>query len=123
MVRRLATSLMLLACLFGIVRPALACASSANCCQFGCTEQTQLGSGSAALEGCCVTQAAAGALPSSSPPARYALDAGAGGTAAVIASAEDFQILPRHEIGAARLAIRVATDQSFTYLLTARLRL
>jgi len=122
-VRRLGASLMLLACLLGIVQPAFACALSADCCQSGCTEPKPPGSGGVALEGCCVTQAAVGAPASLSPQARHALDGGADGSAAVIASADDFQAVPQREIGAARLAIRVATDKSLTYLLTARLRL
>jgi hypothetical protein len=114
---------MLLACLFGVVQPALACASSADCCQSDCTGQKQTHSGGAGLEDCCATQAVVVASFSLAPQPRQALDNVSSNSPAVVANADDFQAVSQRDTRAALPTISITTDQALTYLLTARLRL
>jgi hypothetical protein len=122
-VRRLTASLMLLACLFGMVQPALACVSRSDCCTSGCSARTQPGlAAAAALDDCCVIQAAVGASVSLAPQSRHGLNV-TGGSPAFIAPAADLQPRPPRNLAAPPLATGSPTDQSFTYLRTGRLRL
>lgn len=122
MVRRLAASLMLLACLLGIVQPALACVSRPDCCSSGCSTQAQPGLANAALDDCCGIQPAVGASVSLAPQPRHALNV-AGGSPTPAAPVVDLQPRPQQTILAPPSATRPPTDQSLTYLRTARLRL
>lgn len=121
MVRRLAASLMLLACLLGMVQPALACVSS-DCCTSGCSAQTQPGLPEAALDDCCAVQAAVGASVSLAPQSRHGLNV-TGGSPAFIAPAADLQPRSPRNLAVPALTTRFPTDQSLTYLRTGRLRL
>jgi len=120
-IRRLAASLMLLACLLGIVQPALACASSSDCCSSGCSGQMPTGSGLLGSEDCCAIQGAVGASVSLAPQYRQPLDV-AGGSPAFTTLAARLQPLST-ALPAARPGAASASDQSLTYLRTARLRL
>jgi hypothetical protein len=121
-VRRLAASLMLLACLLGIVQPALACASPSDCCSSGCSGQMPTGSGLLVSEDCCAIQGAVGASVSLAPQSRQPLDV-AGGSPALTTLAARLQPLPSRALPAPRPGAAPASDQSLTYLRTARLRL
>ena len=121
-VRRLAASLMLLACFLGIVQPALACVSRPDCCSSGCSTQAQPGLADAALDDCCAIQAAVGASVSLAPQPRHALGV-VGGSPTPVAPVVDLQLRPQRDIPARPSATRYPTDQSLTYLRTARLRL
>jgi hypothetical protein len=121
-VRRLIASIVLVACLLGIVQPAFACVSHSDCCLSDCDGQMPPGSGWDGKDDCCAIRAAVAACVSLAPPSRHTLD-GTGGSPAIIGSAADLQPVPPCETPVPRPAIGVATDLSLTYLLTARLRL
>jgi hypothetical protein len=120
--RRLGASLMLLACLLGMVQPALACVPRSDCCTSGCSARTQPGLAESALDDCCAIQAAVGASVSPAPHPRHGLNV-TGGSPAFIAPAADLQPRPPRNLGAPPLTTRSPTDQSLTYLRTGRLRL
>jgi hypothetical protein len=113
---------MLLACLLGIVEPALACVSPSDCCSSGCNGQPQPGSGGVRLEECCGLQATLGASLSIAPQTGQALNV-AGGSPAFIALAGPVLLVPTREKLTAQAATTFRSDQSLTYLRTARLRL
>lgn len=122
MVRRLAAASMVLACLLGTVQPAIACVSRSDCCPSGCSDQMACGSGWVEMAGCCTIQAPVGTSVSIAPQSRQALNV-AGGSPALVALAGPVRLVPTREIPAARGASTSLTDQSRTYLRTARLRL
>src|SRR5215472_15425926 len=113
---------MLLACIFGVLEPALACVSSSDCCPAGCSGQTQPGSGWVGIEACCAIQAPLGTSLSLAPQSRQAVNV-AGSSPALIALAGPVRLVPTHEIRATRAATTCSADHSLTYLHTARLRL
>ena len=119
---RLVAALMLLACLLGIAEPALACVSASHCCSSGCNGQPQPGSGGVRLEECCGLQATLGASLSIAPQTGQALNV-AGGSPAFIALAGPVLLVPTREKLTAQAATTFRSDQSLTYLRTARLRL
>ena len=121
-VRRLIASIVLVACLLGIIQPALACVSVSDCCISDCDGQMSPGSGRVRGDDCCATQAAAAARVSLAPQSRQTLDV-AGGSPAFIASSVDLQPVPPRAAPVPRPATGAATDQSLIYLRTARLRL
>ena len=125
MVRRLIASLVLVACLLGIVQPALACAESASrtdCCPAGAGEQTCRASASIEAYRCC----ALGVTVTSSVSAVRTRTAQghACASSAVVALPTVVplgQHMPALRTPAARVPDHV--DESLTYLRTARLRL
>ena len=129
MVRRLIASLVLVACLLGIVQPALACADGASrtdCCPAGSPagagEQTCRASPSIEAYRCC----ALGVTATSSVSAVRTRTAQghASASAAVVAPPTAValgQHIPALRTPAARVPDHV--DESLTYLRTARLRL
>jgi len=129
LVRRLIASLVLVACLLGIVQPALACANSASrtdCCPAGSPagagEQTCRASPSIEAYRCC----ALGVTVTSSVSAVRTRTAQghASASAAVVAPPTAValgQHIPALRTPAARVPDHV--DESLTYLRTARLRL
>ena len=122
MIRRLAASLLVLVCLFGAVQPALACVSPSDCCPAGCSGLTQPAADWIGMSDCCALQAPIGASVSLAPQTRHALNV-AGGSPAFTAPAGPLQLVATREIGAARAETASRTNQSLTYLRTARLRL
>jgi hypothetical protein len=121
-VRRLIASIVLVACLLGIVQPAFACVSPSDCCLSDCDGQLPPGSGRVGRDDCCAIRAAVAGWVSLAPQSRQTLDVG-GGSPAFIALAADLQPEPPCKTPVPRPAIGAATDQSLTYLRTARLRL
>ena len=121
-VRRLIASIVLVACLLGIVQPAFACVAPSDCCLSDCAGQVPPGSGWAGKDDCCAIRAAVAGWVSLAPQSRHTLE-GAGGSSAFIASAVDLQPVPPRATPVPRPATGAATDQSLTYLRTARLRL
>jgi hypothetical protein len=121
-VRRLIASIVLVACLLGIVQPAFACVSPPDCCLSDCAGRMPPGSGWVGRDDCCAIRAAVAAWVSLAPQSRQPLDV-AGGSPAFIALAADLQPVPPRETPVPRPATGAATDQSLTYLRTARLRL
>ena len=121
-VRRLIASIVLVACLLGIVQPAFACVSPSNCCLSDCDGQMPPGSGWDGKDDCCAIRAAVTASVSLAPQLRQKLD-GAGGSPASITVAADPQPAPPRETPVPRPSTGAAIDQSLTYLHTARLRL
>jgi hypothetical protein len=120
--RRLIASIVLVACLLGIVQPAFACVSPSDCCLLDCDGQISPGSGWDGKDDCCAIRAAVAAWVSLVPQPRQTLN-GAGGSPAYIPLAADLQPAPPRETPVPRPATGIASDQSLTYLRTARLRL
>ena len=128
-VRRLIASLVLVACLLGIVQPALACANSASrtdCCPAGSPagagERMRLASASIEAYRCCAPGVTV--TPSVSAVRTRTAQGHASGSPAVVALptvAPVGQHLPALRAPAARVPDHV--DESLTYLRTARLRL
>jgi len=127
--RRLIPSLVLVACLLGIVQPALACANSASrtdCCPAGssegCGEQMRLASAWIEANGCCASRAAVtssesiAARPHHAPKRASGLPAAAA-LPAVIPVAQHSAVPTPPALTAYR------ANESQTYLRTARLRL
>ena len=123
MVRRLAVSLILLACILGVLEPAFACVSSSECCPDGCSGQTQQGSGWVEMAGCCAIQAPVAASFSIAPQSREALNVTGSSPALVTLADDPLRLVPTREIRTAQAASTSRSDQSLTYLRTARLRL
>ena len=121
-VRRLIASIVLVACLLGIVQPAFACVSPASCCLSECDGQRSPASGWVGTDACCAIGDAVVASVSLAPQSRQTIDV-AGSSPAFIVLPADLQLVPPRETTVPRLATGAATDQSLTYLLTARLRL
>ena len=129
MIRRLIASLVLVACLLGIVQPALACANSASrtdCCPAGSPagagEQMRPASASIEAYGCCALRAAIS--PSVSAVRARTAQGHASGSPAVVALPTVVP-LGQHVPALRTPALRVPDhlDGSLTYLRTARLRL
>ena len=120
---RLIAVLMLLACLLGIVQPALACAPPSDCCSPGCAGQPLPGSGWVEMSRCCAIQAPVAASFSIAPQSRQALNV-TGGFPALITLADDpLRLVPTLDMRAGHAATTLRAGQSLTYLRTARLRL
>ena len=129
MIRRLIASLVLVACLLGIVQPALACANSASrtdCCPAGSPagagEQMRPASASIEAYGCCALRAAIS--PSVSAVRARTAQGHASGSPAVVALPTVVP-LEQHVPALRTPVLRVPdhVDGSLTYLRTARLRL
>jgi hypothetical protein len=128
-IRRLIASMVLVACLLGIVQPALAytnCASRTDCCPAGspagCAEQLCLASPCVQAGSCCALPAAS--TPSVSAVRPRTVQGHASGVSPAIALPTVVPIgqhLPELRMPAAQIPDHV--NQSLTYLLTARLRL
>lgn len=124
MVRRLITSLMLSACLLGMIQPAFACGPGTDCCAkgsaSGCIEQITVPAVSA--DDCCAAQPT---LAASS----WVVAQPRKSSAQAVTSPTLFG--PPADVPVAQSALRVASlflteyraDASLTYLHTARLRL
>ena len=121
-VRRLIASIVLVACLLGTVQPAFACVASSDCCRSDCAGQVQPGSGWVEKDDCCAIRATIAGWVSLAPQSRHTLQ-GAEGSAALITSTANLQPVTPRETPIPRPATGAATDQSLTYLRTARLRL
>ena len=122
MVRRLIASMVLVACLLGIVQPALAytnCASRTDCCPAGspagCAEQMCLAS--PCVQADASTPSVSAVRPRTAP--EYA--SGVSPAIALPTAAPIWQHLPEVRMRVAQIPDHV--NQSLTYLLTARLRL
>ncbi len=125
MVRRLITSLTVWICLLGLIQPALACASPADCCPKGSAGGIEQSSvpGANAVDGCCCVQQArasspwVAAQPLKAPDHRASPPASPG---------VEFDVLVSQR-AATQAALLVRADyrsnHSLTYLQTARLRL
>jgi hypothetical protein len=130
MVRRLFASLVVLACLLGILQPAIACAaacaSQTDCCPAGSParsgEQLHAPSFDAQVLSCCELRPAI-ATSVSAIDARNDQGHAAGSPAAIAPSALIRLGRPPHQLGAPAAQIPDYPDQSLTYLRTARLRL
>jgi hypothetical protein len=128
-VRRLIASMVLVACLLGIVQPALAytnCASRTDCCPAGspagCAEQLCLASPCVEAGSCCALRAAS--TPSVSAVRPRTASEHASGVSPAIAPPTVVPVgqhLPELRVPVVQIPDHV--NQSLTYLLTARLRL
>jgi hypothetical protein len=124
LVRRLITTLMLWACLLGVIQPTLACGPGTDCCPKGsastCAERTT--APAVAADSCCASRPALASYPSVVAQPRKSLDRAAGFPSLLTAPAA---------VPIARSVLQVAPlahadyrgDFSLTYLHTARLRL
>jgi hypothetical protein len=124
-VRRLIASMVLVACLLGIVQPALAytnCASRPDCCPAGCAEQLCLASPCVQAGSCCALRAAS--TPSVSAVRPRTAQGHASGVSPAIALPAVAPI-GQHppELRTRPTQIPAHANQSLTYLRTARLRL
>lgn len=120
-VRRLTVSLMLLACLLGIIQPAVACVSQSDCCQSVCGQPIHSGTGWVQVSECCATAAVGSSVSIAAQP-RQALEH-ASVFPATIARPADFQLSVDSLIPARPTATAAPVDESRIYLRTARLRL
>ena len=121
MVRRLTVSLMLLACLLGIIQPALACVSQADCCHAGCGQPIHPGAGSVAISDCCATDAVSSSVSITTQP-RHALGQ-TFGSLVITAGPAHFQSAVQPGVPPRLTELSCAVDPSPIYLRTARLRL
>ena len=121
MVRRLTVSLIVLACLLGMVQPALACVSQSDCCPAGCGQPTHRSAAWVEISDCCAT-AAVNPSVSITAQQRHALDQ-TSGSPVLTAGPLDFQASAHPSVPPRLTANASALDQSHTYLRTARLRL
>lgn len=120
MVRRLTVSLMLLACLLGMIQPAVACVSQSDCCTAGCGQPTHF-PGWVAISDCCATPAVSPSV-SITAPQRHALHQ-VSGSPVLTAQHANFQRATYLGVARRLTADASAVDQSGIYLRTARLRL
>jgi len=128
-VRRLIASLVLVACLLGIVQPALAytnCASRTDCCPAGspasCLEQLCLASPCVQAGSCCALRAAS--APSVSAVRPRTAHGHASRVSAGIALPPGLPVGQRPpELRPPPAQVPAHVNQSLTYLRTARLRL
>jgi hypothetical protein len=119
--RRLTVSLTLLACLLGIVQPALACVSQSDCCQSGCGQPVHSGAGWIEVVDCCVTAAVGSSVSIAAQP-RGVLQQ-ASGFPALSVRLVDLQLSLDSTNSARAITTASAVNGSRTYLRTARLRL
>jgi hypothetical protein len=126
--RRLIASMALLACLLGIVQPAIACAnctSRTDCCPFGspagCSEQMHLASHCAQASNCCALSAAI--APSASPIGSRTSHGDSTGSFATALPAVVRVGQQLAELRALQALTPDPINESLTYLRTARLRL
>lgn len=129
MLRRLIAALGVLVCLFGIVQPAFACATaSPDCCPAGtpagCSDQQLITRAQLELNDCCAARPAFASSVLVTPRGRAAFEHASGSPDPLIQSPA-FSIRPNRSFAqaTARPLIFRLTDESLTYLRTARLRL
>ena len=127
-VRRLIASLVLLACLLGIVQPALACANSASltdCCPAGSPSGAgaQVRPGPASIEayGCCALRVTD--TPCVSALRTRTAQGPASGSPVAAAALAVVPVAQYSAVPTPRALTAYRVDESQTYLRTARLRL
>ena len=124
MIRRLITTLTLWTCLLGITQPTLACGPCSDCCPRGFPSDPfgQLAGQAAAANDCCAAKPTLAALPQAVAQPRKAADQGTGSPALAGAAANIRVAHTRFRPTLPALA-DYRSNESLTYLRTARLRL